>query len=262
MLQLTLMQSFHPSPQPPTDGGPDEPVPPEYAATPRSTFSTNGHGTDDLGSAVYVAAWDAHEGHAAAAVADRRRVQNLRVIREVVETAILALVIFLGVRAVVQNFRVEGMSMEPTHHTGQYVLVNKLLYARLDLKEISDWVPFWSSDDESHYLFHRPRRGDVVVFDPPYPNRGAGEIIRRRDYIKRVIGEPGDHVVVKDGRVSVNGQQLDEQYLGGVQTFCGGQWCDLTLGPDEYFVMGDNRANSSDARLWGPVTGDRIVGKT
>jgi signal peptidase I len=248
------MQNHEPS------NGPAGDTPAEAAApapvVPAPDVSANGHAPTDSGSLVYVQAWDAHAQGAHAGETRRQRQHNLRVVREIVETGILALVIFLGVRSIVQNFRVEGMSMDPTYETGQYVLVNKALYARLDLGALSKWVPFWDSDNGARYVFHPPHRGDVVVFEPPIPNRGD------RDFIKRIIGEPGDHVVVKDGRVSVNGRQLHEQYIPNVQTFCGGQYCDVTLGPDEYYVMGDNRANSSDSRLWGPVRGDRIVGKS
>lgn len=226
------------------------------AAPPTPDISVNGHAEADAGSLMYVQAWDAHAEGAHVGEARRQRQHNLRVVREIVETGILALVIFLGVRSVVQNFRVEGMSMDPTYETGQYVLVNKALYSRLNLRAISRWVPLWDSDNSARYIFRPPHRGDVVVFEPPIPNRGD------RDFIKRIIGEPGDHVVVKDGRVSVNGRQLFEQYIPNVQTFCGGQYCDVTLGPDEYYVMGDNRANSSDSRLWGPVHGDKMVGKS
>ena len=209
----------------------------------------------DAGSALYVEAWDSHLRHSGAQEVRQRRLHTLRVRREIVETGILALVIFLGVRAIVQNFRVEGLSMDPTYETGQYLLVNKALYTRLDLERLSGWVPFWESDAEARYLFRGPRRGDVVVFEPPIADRG------NRDFIKRVIGVPGDHIVVKDGRISINGQLMTEPYLPGTTTYCGGQFCDVILGADQYYMMGDNRGNSSDSRLWGPVRGDAVVGK-
>ncbi len=175
-----------------------------------------------------------------------------------VETAILALAIFLAVRAVVQNFRVEGSSMDPTYATGQYVLVNKLLYQRVNLAPLARALPFLHLDGEERYLFRGPRRGEVIVFHPPLPSTpSSGE----RDFIKRVIGLPGEHVLIRDGRVYIDGQELVEPYLRNVQTHCGSQWCDVVLGPDQYFVMGDNRGNSSDSRLWGPVSGDKIIGK-
>ncbi|MGH2585702.1 MAG: signal peptidase I [Dehalococcoidia bacterium] len=251
MLQSGVMQSADPSQHGPSD-------PPAGATTtdlPAVEVSPNGHPSVETGSAAYVDAWDRYATEIANDSAQHRRRHNLRLGREVVETAIFALIMFLGVRMVVQNFRVEGMSMDPTYETGQYVLVNKALYGRINLEALSDWIPFWSSDDDAHYLFHGPRRGEVVVFEPPLPNSGD------RDFIKRVIGVPGDHIQVRDDGVFVNDRQLDETYLRGVRTTCFGQWCDVTLGPDEYFVMGDNRNNSSDSRIWGPVRGDSIVGK-
>ncbi len=202
----------------------------------------------DQGSAAYVKAWDA----VAPVAGHGTKVRHSRLLfaRELVETAILAVAIFLAVRAVVQNFRVEGQSMDPTYATGQYVLVNKLLYQKLD------FGPFGGE----RRLFHAPRRGEVIVFHPPLPelpNQGG-----ERDFIKRVIGIPGDHVVIKDGKITVNGQELQEPYLkNAVQTFCGGQYCDAQLQQNQYFVMGDNRTNSSDSRLWGPVSGEKIIGK-
>jgi signal peptidase I len=79
--------------------------------------------------------------------------------------------------------------------------------------------------------------------------------------MKRVVGLPGDHVQVRDGRVMINGLELEESYVNNAQSFCGGQWCDVTLGDDQYYVMGDNRMNSSDSRLWGPVRKDAIIGE-
>jgi|GEM_PF-946097 len=223
---------------------------------PAHAFSANGHTPLAVDATPFVACWEDYARTVSVADERRRRQGSLRVAREVIETGILALVIFLAVRGVVQNFRVEGLSMDPTYHTGQYVLVNKALYTRLNLKQLGGWLPFVDSDDDARYLFHQPKRGEVIVFEPPIGNRGE------RDFIKRVIGEPGDHIVVKDGRVQVNGRQLEEKYLGpGIQTTCAGQWCDIRLGPDEYFMMGDNRVNSSDSRLWGPAKGDAVIGK-
>jgi signal peptidase I len=240
---------------------PFQPIPSDHPAgaattdTPAVDVSVNGHAAGDTGSEAYVVAWDAYAQRVAGEGDRRRRDHNLRLAREIVETGIFALLMFLAVRAVVQNFRVEGLSMDPTYQTGQYVLVNKALYGRLDLKGLSDLVPFWQADEEPRYLFHAPRRGEVVVFHPPAPNGGD------RDFIKRVIGVPGDRIEIREERVFVNGRLLEEPYIPGVRTACFGQWCDVTLDEDQYFVMGDNRPNSSDSRYWGPVTGDKIVGK-
>ena len=209
----------------------------------------------DRGEQVYVDAWDAAATEAAPAPAPQAGRSTLLLVREVVETGILALAIFLAVRGVIQNFRVEGSSMDPTYASGQYVLVNKLLYARLNFEPLEKVLPFLDLDDTGRHLFRGPRRGEVIVFHPPLPNS------TERDFIKRVIGLPGEHVQVRDGRVTINGRELEEPYLHNVQTFCGGQWCDVTLGGDQYFVMGDNRTNSSDSRLWGPIHEDEIIGK-
>ena len=252
MLHSQVMQSAEPpiqvDPHANDSAAPTEP--------PEILTNVNGAESRSLGAGPFVEAWDDYAAAHVVAGARGRRAHNLRVTREIVETAIFALFMFLAVRTVVQNFRVEGMSMDPTYHTGQYLLVNKMLYSRINVKAVSDWIPFWQSDDEAHYIFHGPQRGDVVVFEPPIPNRGD------RDFIKRVIGLPGDHVVVKDDHVVINGQQLEESYIPGVKSTCFGQWCDVTLGDDQYFVMGDNRSNSSYSRFWGPVTGDKIIGKS
>ena len=174
---------------------------------------------------VYVAAWD---GYARAAASGARRSVAWRTLRETLTIVVVAAAIFFGSRTVVQGREVLGPSMQPTYHTGQRLFVLR-------------------------YFFHDPNQGDIVVFHPPVPSKD--------DYIKRVVGGPGDHIAVKDGRVAVNGLLLNEPYLNGVRTPCAGRWCDLTLGPDEYFVMGDNRPASSDSRAWGPVTKDQIVGR-
>ena len=209
----------------------------------------------ERGDQLFVDAWDAHAVLTTPKDLSRERRRSTALFaKELVETGILALTIFILVRGVIQNFRVEGSSMDPTYATGQYVLVNKLLYTRIDFGPLTNVLPFLN--EGKHNLIHPPQRGDVIVFHPPLPNSDD------RDFIKRVIGLPGDTVKVQNGKVSVNGQELGEPYLRNTQTFCGGQWCDLTLGPDQYFVMGDNRTNSSDSRLWGPIRREAIIGKS
>lgn len=191
---------------------------------------------------------------------DDRATQGVRsVVKELLETAIFILLVFLIVRGVIQNFKIEGQSMEPNLHTGQYILVNKIVYFHFDLNAPLQLLP-GNADLEAKvvYPFHLPRRGEVVVFE--YPRDVS------KDYIKRVIGLPGDTVVIKDGQVLVNDQLLDEPYLKGVPTTCrGGDPCSdaqpVVVPPGTVFVMGDNRNNSSDSREWGPLPLDRIIGK-
>ncbi len=154
-------------------------------------------------------------------VAPRR--SNL--LREIVETALLTAIIFLIVNTATGRFRIEGQSMEPNLHDGEYVLIDKV-----------------------SYMLRTPERGDVVVFVRP------GE----RDYIKRVIGLPGDTVEVRSGQVIVNGVTLDEPYL---QQPTNSNYPARMVEPGHYFVMGDNRNNSSDSRSFGPIASNSIVGR-
>ncbi len=158
---------------------------------------------------------------------EEERVSLKAILREVIETAFMTLIIFLLVRVACQNFRIEGHSMEANLHDGQFLIVNKLVY-----------------------YIHPPERGDVVVFhSPANPNK---------DFIKRVIGLPGEEVEVVDGVVFIDGVRLDETYLSNR-----GQrsWGPEVVGEFEYFVMGDNRSNSSDSRSWGMLDGNAIIGK-
>jgi signal peptidase I len=186
-------------------------------------------------------------------------------IRELAETLLLAALIFLAVRASFQNFRVQGGSMQPSLEDGEYLIVNKLSYAELDTGFL-DWLPFVDGDDDPLHLWDEPSLGDVVVFAAPTsPDR---------DFIKRVIGTPGDTVQIdaQTHQVIVNGEVLDEPYIQG-QTTCG-ESCTYEVPPagspeshdvcgsDEcYFVMGDNRQNSSDSRQGWMVPRENIIGK-
>jgi signal peptidase I len=175
-------------------------------------------------------------------------------IRELAETLLLAVLIFLAVRASMQNFRVEGQSMQPSLDNGEYLIVNKLTYSQIDLS-LFDWIPFFDSGaNPVHHLWATPDRGDVIVFRAPTnPDR---------DFIKRIIGIPGDVVEVEGttGKVMVNGESLDEPYIKGKTT------CQSACGPWQvpersYFVMGDNRQNSSDSRQGWFVPEENIIGK-
>jgi signal peptidase I len=149
-----------------------------------------------------------------------------RIIVDVLETILISVVLFLGINALTARIRVDGFSMEPSLHTGEFILVNKLAY-RLG----------------------SPQRGDVIVFHPPAePDQ---------EYIKRVIGLPGDKVVIADRKVSVNGQTLEEPYILQPPKYKG-SW---EVPPGQYFVLGDNRNNSSDSHNWGGVPVQNIIGK-
>ncbi len=150
----------------------------------------------------------------------------LRNLLDIVETLVIALVLFAGINTISARIRVDGHSMEPTLHTGEFVIVNKLAYK-----------------------FGSVNIGDVIVFHPP--NNPTEE------YIKRVIGLPGDHVVIKDGEVMVNDQVLEEPYIYAAP----GYQTDLIVDDNGLFVLGDNRNNSSDSHSWGTVPMENVIGK-
>jgi signal peptidase I len=179
-----------------------------------------------------------------------------RAVREIVETLLLALVIFVAVRALVLNFRVDGNSMVPNLHNEEMLLVNRNVYMHFDLNKWLNYIPGVDRDGERiFYPFHPPQRGDIIVFDPP--------VSSEKPYIKRVIGVAGDTVEIRqDGYVYVNGAQVEEDYIQGPITECQRQTCDAVTVPEgEIYVLGDNRRNSSDSRIFGTVPIDNIIGK-
>lgn len=179
---------------------------------------------------------------------------------EVLETIALALIVFALLQATVQNFQVVGSSMEPTLHTGQRLLVNKIVYATLS-PGVARWVLPWRDipDNGRVSVFHPPRRGDVIVFLPPRRGEGGGIFNPgNQDYIKRVIGVPGDTVSIEGGRVYVNGVALDEPYIRERVQY---RVPPREVPEGQYFVLGDNRNQSSDSHVWGLLPGENIVGK-
>ena len=150
-------------------------------------------------------------------------------IRETLQVILLALVIFFSIHFMIQNFRIDGTSMEPNLHNSEYVIVNKTAY----------------------WFGHNPQRGDVIVFQAPDQPQN--------DRVKRVIGLPGETVEVKpDGTVYINGHQLEEPYVATHHSGASGTW---TVPEGDYFVMGDNRSVSYDSREGGPVPRNKIIGK-
>lgn len=159
---------------------------------------------------------------------------------DLVETLVIGISLFLVIYLFfMQPHQVSGQSMEPNLHNSDYVLTDKI-----------------------SYRVGEPKRGDVVVIHAPEAANcptGTG-----CDFIKRLLGLPGDTVEVKDNAIYINGAPLDEEYIADdVMTVAGNYTRDrvVTLGPDQYFVVGDNRMHSSDSRAWGPITKDGIVGR-
>ena len=145
---------------------------------------------------------------------------------DILETLLLSVVLFFLINAVSARIRIDGSSMEPNLHHGEFVIVSKV-----------------------NYKIREPERGDVVVFDFP---RNITE-----EYIKRIIGLPGEEIKIVDGRVFVNGEALTEPYLK-VEPRYEGEWL---VQKDELFVLGDNRNNSSDSHNWGMVPMENVVGE-
>ena len=175
-----------------------------------------------------------------------------RLLRELLEAIVLAMLIFFLASVTLQNFRVLGGSMSDTLEDGQYLVVNKVAYSSFDKHRLAQLVPFWDVDEPSEvFAFHPPRRGEVVVFRPP----------RRPDveYVKRVVALPGETVEIRRGTVIVDGIPLEEPYVlrrGSTETRH-----PVRLAHDEYYVLGDNRLGSEDSRTWGPILLDSIVGR-
>jgi len=149
-------------------------------------------------------------------------------IREVLETVISAgIIAFIIITFIGQVTVVRGASMEPTLHNGERLIANKI-----------------------SYRFESPERGEIIIFRPP--------IEIKRNYIKRIIGVPGDKIEIINGEVFLNEEKLEEPYVK-YKSF--ENLSAFIVPPDSYFVLGDNRSNSSDSRYWGFVPRKNIVAK-
>lgn len=170
-------------------------------------------------------------------------------VREFLQTTVLAAALFLLLQTVVQTFRVEQRSMEPTLREGQFLLVSKIAY--LDLASVFTTRSAAAAEPDLAHSgpFGSPRRGDIVVFKHP---RVAGQYL-----IKRVVGLPGETVEVRDGQVRVDGAPIEEQYLTANTYY---SLPPLVVPTGQFFVLGDNRNNSFDSHIFGPVPRDLILG--
>ncbi|MBQ6436431.1 signal peptidase I [bacterium] len=157
-----------------------------------------------------------------------------------VETVVVSLAIFFVIYIfIVQPHQVDGHSMDPNLQTGEYLLTEKI-----------------------SYRFGQPQRGEVIVFKAPQ----TACIGPSCEYIKRIIGLPGETVRLSEGKIYINGQLLDESnYLAASVVSMPGAFTagerEVVLADDQYFVCGDNRAGSSDSRHWGPINKQAIIGR-
>lgn len=159
--------------------------------------------------------------------------ESVRLIRDVF--LILVVFVLIGVFAI-QPVVVEGSSMLPHLHDGERLLVNKLVYYNI-----------------RGVRWGHLERGDIVVFwYPKEPDKS---------YVKRIIGMPGDTVEISQGKVRINGVELEENYLDGLRNQSLAPLSARRIDPHHFFVMGDNRDNSSDSRIWGLVPEKYIYGK-
>ena len=175
----------------------------------------------------------------------------LKLFRELIHSFLIGIFIFLCVSMSTQNFRVEGESMAPTIKPNDRIFIDKISYVRLNFKKLGASLPFIEFNDKVLFAFDPPKRGDILVFQ--YPENPS------RNFIKRIIGLPGETVEIKNGIVRINGVILQEPYVMKNYTQ---DFISIRVPSKSYFVLGDNRQVSNDSRRWGVVPLTHAVGKT
>ena len=171
--------------------------------------------------------------------------------REIIETIALALFLVLVIQAAVQNYRVEGPSMEPLLINGDRVVVSRMVYTEIDAERVSRFIPGVSAEAGDVWRpLGGPSHGDIVVFKFPQDPT--------QNFVKRVIALPGDLIRLERGTVFVNGVPQDEPYVVN-------QSRETTLEREVqagyYYVLGDNRSRSDDSRSWGDVPKENLIGR-
>jgi signal peptidase I len=172
---------------------------------------------------------------------------------ELAQAVVVTALFIVGLRTVIQNFRVEGISMLPAFEGGQALVINRAAYFHVEHSPLAKLVPT-TSQGSIKYVFGGPQRGDVAVFRaPPQPDA---------DYIKRIIGLPGESVLVRGGRVFINGRPLEESYIDFLASYDFPPNGQPIVVPDgNYFVLGDNRPESFDSHLGWFVPVDNLIGR-
>ena len=154
---------------------------------------------------------------------------------DVLEVIVFAVGIFFFIYLLIMRpHKISGQSMMPNFQDGEFLLTEKVTY-----------------------YTRNPVRGDVVVFMPP--------VSTTDEFIKRVVGLPGEKIMIKDGKVYINAELLPESYVADTVKTAGGTFLsdgkEYEVPADQYFVLGDNRPNSSDSRYWGPITKKAMSGR-
>lgn len=162
---------------------------------------------------------------------------------ESVELVILALIMFICIRAVAQNYVVMGSSMHPNFESGQFLVVNRLAYSSIDMAWLPDFIAF-------QYSFGDVEIGEVVVF-----SRGGAN---GYDLIKRVVATSGHTVEMIDGVLYLDDQVLIEPQISRAGS---DSWGPVLIPDGFVFLLGDNRSNSMDSRVFGPVPETELVGR-
>lgn len=155
---------------------------------------------------------------------------------DILQMVIFAVAIFLfGYLLILQPHKIKGSSMDPNFHDAEYLLTDKVTYR-----------------------FNEPQRGDVIVFQPPIGTEGE-------EFIKRIIGLPGEKITLKEGVFYINDKKLNESYISDDMVTAEGAFlgegASVIIPEDHFFVAGDNRPHSSDSRTWGLITKNKITGR-